>query len=304
MTHWPFRSWCKDCVAGKAKASPHFKQTNGKEECQELPTVCFDYMFLDGKTPILVYKEKKSKMIYAHVVEQKGIGDGRLIEKIVKNLDALGYGRIVIKSDQEPAMKDLTEEVRERRWADMHGLMAAVKVMRGAETTVDLTNGETVVEHSPVASSQSNGFIERAIQDLQGQIRTVKAATERMIGEKIPKGHCLIWWLVEWCCTVLNRCSKGEDGRTPYQRVKGRQSHRHVCKFGEQVMWKPMKTAANRRNKDEPRWEEGSWLGVIFETDEVIIGREHGVVKCRDVRRMPELDPEMMQRWSQDQVAQ
>ena len=187
VTHWPFRSWCKDCVAGKAKSSPHFKQTKNKEDGQELPTVCFDYMFLDGKTPILVYKEKKSKMLYAHVVEQKGVGDGRLIERIVKNLDALGYGRIIIKSDQEPAMKDLTEEVREKRWADMHGLMAAVKVMRGAETIVDLTNGETVVEHSPVASSQSNGFIERAIQELQGQVRTVKAATERMIGEKIPK---------------------------------------------------------------------------------------------------------------------
>ena len=290
VTHWPYRSWCKDCVAGKAKASPHFKQNKNKVEEQELPTVCFDYMFLDGKTPILVYKEKKSKMIFAHVVEQKGVGDGRLIERIVKNIDGLGYGRIIVKSDQEPAMKDLTEEVREKRWADMHGLMAAVKVMRDAETTIDLTNGETVVEHSPVASSQSNGFIERAIQDLQGQVRTVKAATERMIGEKIPKGHCLMWWLVEWCCTVLNRCAKGEDGRTAFQRVKGRQSHRHVCKFGEQVMWKPMKTAANRRNKDEPRWEEGSWLGVIFETDEVIIGKENGVVKCRDVRRMPEED--------------
>ena len=61
-----------------------------------------------------------------------------------------------------------------------------------------------------------------------------------------------------------------------------------MCKFGEAVMWKPMKTAANRRNKGEPRWEEGCWMGVIFETDEAIIGTEKGMVRCRDVHRLSE----------------
>ena len=188
VNHWPYRSWCKHCIKGKAKASPHRAADNRKSEEKELPTVCFDYMFLDGSTPILVFKEKKSKAIFAHIVDQKGVGDGHLVERVVKDIDSMGYGRITVKSDQEPAIKDLTRELREQRWEDMHGLTAAVKSMRSAETLVDLTNVETIVEHSPVDSSQSNGFIERAIQDLQGQIRSVKPAIEEMIGMKIPSG--------------------------------------------------------------------------------------------------------------------
>jgi len=205
VTHWSYRSWCKDCIAGKAKASPHYSAEKRKAEDSTLPTACFDYMFLDGKTPILVYKEKKSKAMFAHIVDQKGIGDGHLIERIVQEVESLGYGRIAAKSDHEPAIKDLTQEVRERRWEDMHGLTAAIKSMRGADTEVDLTNGETVLEQSPVGSSQSNGFIERAIQDLQGQARTAKSATERMLGCKIPNRGSRAGSRTGTCASLVKR---------------------------------------------------------------------------------------------------
>ena len=47
LTHWPFRSWCKHCVAGKAKANKH-SPTGGLAE-SEVPVVSFDYMFMGDK---------------------------------------------------------------------------------------------------------------------------------------------------------------------------------------------------------------------------------------------------------------
>jgi hypothetical protein len=123
---------------------------------------------------------------------------------------------------------------------------------------------------------------------LEGQIRTVEAAIENLIGQKIiPRGNCLLAWLIEWCSTILNRCSKGEDGRTPYQRIRGKESHRPVCQFGEKLLWKPFETAADRKENDEVVCQEGCWLRIVDRTDEAIVGTPRRVVRCCDVRRRP-----------------
>eukprot|EP00969_Alexandrium_andersonii_P366171 15467863-Alexandrium_andersonii.AAC.1 len=65
-----------------------------------------------------------------------------------------GYKHVVLKSDQEPSLKALQEAVkREDRW--------------------DVQLGE-----SPVGESKSNGVIERAVQDVQAQVRTLRDALE------------------------------------------------------------------------------------------------------------------------------
>jgi hypothetical protein len=275
---------------GKSRGTPHKFKSKSKREPAIHPIICFDYMFLDGKSPTLVYRDKMSRTVFAHTVTQKGIGDGWILNKVVDDLDSLGYGRIIVKSDQEPAIKNLQAEVRQMRWEELQLLMKTVKDKRGVETDIDLCSGETILENSPAGDSKANGFIERAIQELEGQVRTVKAATKKLIGAEIPRGHCLLAWLIEWCCTIINRCSKGEDGRTPMQKIRGRESHRELCEFGESILWKPLKTAANKRCKDEPKYEEGYWLGVIDRTDEAIIGTSRGVVRCREIKRRPEED--------------
>ena len=71
LTHYPFRSWCPLCVAGRAKSWPHFRQE--VDEVGEVPTICFDYCFLrdhPGGESVLVMvgREKRSKIMLAHVV--------------------------------------------------------------------------------------------------------------------------------------------------------------------------------------------------------------------------------------------
>ena len=68
-------------------------------------------------------------------------------------LDIRGYKRTIFKSDQEPAIIELKRDV------------ARIK----AEV-------EFIPEESPVEDSRSNGYIERSIQTVQGQIRASKEA--------------------------------------------------------------------------------------------------------------------------------
>jgi hypothetical protein len=67
----------------------------------------------------------------------------------------------------------------------MVALMNVTKERRSLDTEVDLCNGEAVLENSPAGDSKANGFIERPIQELEGQVRTIKAATKRMIEREI-----------------------------------------------------------------------------------------------------------------------
>ena len=80
-------------------------------------------------------------MVSAHVVPLKGAVIYWVIQQCVRDLERWGhYGQITLKSDQEPAIVDVLKEI-----ANLRG-------SRG-----------TVLEHSLVADSQSNGFIECGI---------------------------------------------------------------------------------------------------------------------------------------------
>ena len=41
--HIPYRSWCKECVAGRSTGEPHRRRTGGRSVC----VFSFDYLYLD-----------------------------------------------------------------------------------------------------------------------------------------------------------------------------------------------------------------------------------------------------------------
>ena len=90
LTHMPYRSWCEHCVKGKAKGKPHAR---ANREEGETPVVSIDYMFMSDNQeqeeergmPILVMKDRDTKMIKARVVPRKG-GDSYAIQRLVKDL--------------------------------------------------------------------------------------------------------------------------------------------------------------------------------------------------------------------------
>ena len=96
----------------------------------------------------------------------------KIVERVVTFLDSLGYPRISLKSDRENAMRALQRRVQLLR------------------------SGETVLNNSPSGDSQSNGMIERAIQDIEEVIRAQKVSTEERIGVVVPPKHLVLEWLI------------------------------------------------------------------------------------------------------------
>jgi hypothetical protein len=287
--HIPFRSWCAHCVRGKSKSSGHFSA--GTDAQRSKPIVSLDYAFLGirkgknkeevaqfeeeatraGHTPQLVMFDSESKSTYAYVARQKG-ADEHLCKRVVEDLDNLGYKEILLKGDQEPALRTLIEMVK-ASW-----------------------NGDAALENSPVGESESNGAVERAIQSWEGQVRTMKDALESRIKSDIPADHPIMTWLVEYAATLQRRCLVGSDGRTPQEKVKGRPSRRPVAEFAEKVWYRPLR---DRRSKLDMVMEEGIYVGIIDRSDEALIAVENGIVKCRDIRRQLEEC-----RWDKERVMQ
>ena len=128
-------------------------------------------------------------------------------------LDQLGYRRLILKSDQEAAILELKEDL---------------KRVREEEITMD---------ESPTQDSPSNGFIERAVQEVQGQLRTTNSALEARLKQMVTSSHPGLPWLVMHAANTLNRYAIGQDGRTAYHRLKGKRFNREVVEFGEEVWY-------------------------------------------------------------------
>ena len=75
-------------------------------------------------------------------------------------------------------------------------------------------------EESPVGESQSNGAVERAIQDVQAQMRTLKIALEYRYKRIINEDSDILPWLVKHAAMTISIARKGEDGRTACERRK------------------------------------------------------------------------------------
>ena len=133
----------------------------------------------------------------------KGLNAGAC-QLIVAELQRLGYKKVVIKSDGEPSLLRFVDSIT-RGWG-----------------------GEVIPERSRKGDSQSNGAIERAIQTLTSQIRAMKLGLETNIGATIEDKAPVISWLIEYAAFLLRRYLVGSDGRTAYERWKGRRDRRRL----------------------------------------------------------------------------
>jgi hypothetical protein len=204
-THLPYRNWCRHCVFGRGKEMPHRRS----KEKPGMPEVHFDFFFVGranepGETlPILCARERSTRMTLASAVPSKSTGTF-ISRRIVSFLREIGceHGSIVVKSDQEPAIMAIVTDV------------GRVRAATGS--------GKYVVEQSPVRSSQSNGVIERGIQSVEAQIRVLTSALEKRWKVELPSKHAVMPWIIEYAALLLNRFEVGRDGKTSYERCKGK----------------------------------------------------------------------------------
>ena len=264
MTHLPYRSWCPHCIRGKGKTMEHRRAARDKSMREIHVDYCFMGMKGDVATKcIVVAKDYDTKNLMVSVVPVKGTSHefpAKRICAFIRELGLEGHD-VVLRSDQEPALQDLLREVGKTRLP-----------------------AKTFYEVSPVGSSASNGVAERGVQTVEGQIRVLKDALETRLKEVIPSTHNILAWLVEFAGTLVNRYEVGRDGKTPHERLRGKQSRLLGLEFGEKVHFRKT-PVGNKMAKLDSLWSDGVFLGYRSMSGEVIVGTKDGVFKSRTVRR-------------------
>ena len=89
-------------------------------------------------------------------------------------------------------------------------------------------------------------------------------------------------------------CRRGEDGRTAYEKLKGKPFSRAFLSFGESCLAKLNDAQVNSQTvaKLAPRWCRGVFLGYDRNSNEFIVNADSGIVKTCAVQRTP-----VSQRW-------
>ena len=116
-------------------------------------------------------------------------------------------------------------------------------------------------------------------------------------GVEIPVEHPIICYAVDYAATLLNRFEVSSDGKTAYERSKGKKATTLGIEFGEAVLWR-RKKVGGALAKMTSLWEDGVYLGVTVKSGEMIVGDGSGVWKTRSVNRKP-----LSERWGVDNIA-
>ena len=205
----------------QAQAVAHKRQDQGD---QRIPTISLDYGFATELTKqedthidkreeleVSVVKDERTRTLFAHAVEQKGIdSEDYAVKQVAKDIEEHGHRQVSVKCDQEPSTMAL-----------LRRLMRLVNV-----DVVD----QVLHDHPAVGDSQSNGSIENGV-------KTVLAC-------KIPLDHPVMAWMTTYAEQLLSRFQVGHDGHTPHERLRGKPFKVALPEFGETV-WRhlPVKNA-------------------------------------------------------------
>ena len=189
------------CVKAMGRDEAH--RTEDKD--REVPEYGFDYYFpgdeLGFKWTVLVGKEREGGMYMASTVPQKG-GCGMFsVDKVLEFIAESGdsSNKILVKSDQENAIEYFVKELVEAR-----------------------AEGKTIIEESPAYSSQSNGLTERAVQEVGGRVRCLWIGLQMRLGRELDARERIVAFIPEYASYLLNHLQIGEDGKVPYERVRGK----------------------------------------------------------------------------------
>ena len=302
-SHLPFRSWCRWCVLGRGRGLQHRACTG-----PVIPVIGLDYFFLTG-AGVVLQKELKmddtqvnearikgeivkclvvrcfaSKAVFGHVIPCKGLDeDGIVVTKVLQNLEWLGHTRLIIKSDNEPAIQALA-----KRAVDL--------------AKIELKDMEQVGKEDSVAyDSMTNGGTEVGVGLLRGMFRTLKLCLEQRIDKQIPIDHPMVSWLMEHSSLLLSALVRGSDGLTAWKRIRGRAFGQPLVPIGESVLYKyPTKGPHhNPHGNAGAQGGEGVFLGYNRSNHTFIVGTEDGQkVEARSVTRRHGRD-----RWDADALA-
>ncbi len=292
--HWPFRSWCPECIRGRGGCEQHRRRTEARAIC----VFSFDYLHLDEAgnvirredmtaetvvaLTILVANDSKGKACFAHVVPQKGIdAEHYAVDVLMKDVAWLGYTHVSLRSDNEPAILKLLQ----------HALTEARYTVHDLEQVLE--------EHPNTYDSSGNGQIEATVKQLTGILRTNKLDLETRINKKVPLESPVIPWLVEYAAFIVNIRVRGDDGKTAHQRVRKCDFAKRLVPFCELVLVHiPIKSPERRAaGALDARSKYGVVLGYGRQRHSYIVFVEGAVKEYRSIHRIP-----LSKRWDVERL--
>ena len=270
IDHYPFRSWFRYCVMAASRSDHHRRQA---EDYNEVSVVSCDYGFFTdsrddeerqlteaeaiavGATPILVIRDKRSKMIHADRVRCKGIEDEFPIETTTQWILGLGYAVVIIRTDGESSIVALSRRVGEKLKE------AGVKTMHNTR---------------PAYDSRSAGHAESGVRIVKEKVCTLICFARELHGVTIVKSHVSLPWCVRFAAQIISRSHRGTDGMTGYRRAYGRwRMPRRCVPWSEKVFYLEQ---SKRKVQVEAKWHEGIFLRIKDESQIAVVGTPHGIV--------------------------
>ena len=104
-------------------------------------------------SPCFVARDRDARMTVGYLVQNKGTVSDHTVKRLAALLREIGHhdNKIIIKLDRECVIKAVADKlVKERGEA------------------------QTIAEHSPAKSPGSSGLMERAVQEVERQLKTMK----------------------------------------------------------------------------------------------------------------------------------
>ena len=103
-----------------------------------------------------------------------------------------------------------------------------------------------MVETSAKEEHQSNGIAEESVRTVRGMTLTLKSQLEQNTGQKIKSDMGITQWMLRWGAMLLSRFMVGRDGKTGYERRRGRACGIPTACFGEVIWYKEGKAKEAR----------------------------------------------------------
>ena len=267
LTHLPYKSWCRVCIAARGRDMPHYRLLHDQED-GEVPLVEIDYGYLSSEgerpVPLLAGATSVTGHGFGVVCGAKGPGDEAAVRAALRFLQEAGiHGTCRLRSDSEPAIIAMAQTIARRR-----------------------EPAKTVVETTPVGSSSSLGLAESWIGLLVGQVRCLKAIVEEKWHIKVRADTPVLHWAVLHSAWLLNRFQpKARTGVTPYRTIQQHDYRGCIFGFADPVMVR--RSEALDQPKLADRWLSGVWLGKTTMSDAHVVGCPEQLVVSRTARGVP-----------------
>ena len=173
-------------------------------------------------------------------------------------------GTVRLRTDGEPAVKGMAQSVALRR-----------------------APAETLLETSPVGSSDSLGACERLAETVAGLARTWRLTTEKLLGITIRANDHIFAWMIRHAMFIYSRYQSHAFGKTAYEHINGRGYTMQVYPFGTPVLIR--RVGALEQGKLDDRWLPGLWVGRSHESEENMVATAEGIKLGRTVKKIYDL---------------